>query len=144
MFKFSLACCISFLQTIDEKITTMPLPHFFYAEAISSIIAKLEMAKNIHLQAWKYLCHLHLYHILVECLSSNLWALKKISWFFPWSFLPVPAWKTKEKKLWKISPDPWNMSRMSNIESNKSQNGDLEDYNNISTFTTPSLKISLG
>ena len=38
---------------------------------------------------------------------------------------------------------------MSNIESNKSQNGGLEDYNNISDgilphFTTPSIKISLG
>ena len=40
-------------------------------------------------------------------------------------------------------------SRMSNIESNNSQNGGLEDYNNISDgifphFTTPSIKISLG
>ena len=38
---------------------------------------------------------------------------------------------------------------MSNIESNKSQNGGLEDYNNISDgifphFTTPSIKLSLG
>ena len=36
-----------------------------------------------------------------------------------------------------------------NIESNNSQNGGLEDYNNISDgifpqFTTPSIKISLG
>ena len=40
-------------------------------------------------------------------------------------------------------------SRSSNIESNKSQNGGSEDYNNISDgifphFTTPSIKISLG
>ena len=40
-------------------------------------------------------------------------------------------------------------SQMSNIESNNSQNGGLEDYNNISDgifphFTTPSIKISLG
>ena len=40
-------------------------------------------------------------------------------------------------------------SRTSNIESNNSQNGGLEDYNNISDeifphFTTPSIKISLG
>ena len=42
-----------------------------------------------------------------------------------------------------------NISRMSNIKSNNSQNGGLEDYNNISDgifphFTTPSIKISLG
>jgi hypothetical protein len=41
------------------------------------------------------------------------------------------------------------LSRMSNTESNKSQNGGLEDYSNISDgifphFTTPSIKISLG
>ena len=40
-------------------------------------------------------------------------------------------------------------SRMSKIESNKSQNGGMEDYNNISDeifphFTTPSIKTSLG
>jgi len=40
-------------------------------------------------------------------------------------------------------------SRVSNIESNNSQNVGLEDYNNISDgifphFTTPSIKISLG
>jgi len=40
-------------------------------------------------------------------------------------------------------------SRVSNIESNNSQNVGLEDYNNISdgifpNFTTPSIKISLG
>jgi hypothetical protein len=40
-------------------------------------------------------------------------------------------------------------SRTSNIESNKSQNGGLEDYNNISDgifphITTPSIKLSLG
>ena len=40
-------------------------------------------------------------------------------------------------------------SRVSNIESNNSQNVGLEDYNNISVgifphFTTPSIKISLG
>jgi hypothetical protein len=40
-------------------------------------------------------------------------------------------------------------SRASNIESNNSQNGGLEDYNNIFDgifphFTTPSIKISLG
>ena len=40
-------------------------------------------------------------------------------------------------------------SRVSNIESDNSQNGGLEDYNNISDgifphFTTPSVKISLG
>ena len=40
-------------------------------------------------------------------------------------------------------------SRMSNIESNNSQNGGLEDYINISDgifphFTTPSIKITLG
>ena len=42
-----------------------------------------------------------------------------------------------------------HISQMYNIESNKSQNGGLEDYNNISDgifphFTTPSIKISLG
>ena len=41
------------------------------------------------------------------------------------------------------------MSRTSNMESNNSQNGGLEDYKNISDgifphFTTPSIKISLG
>ena len=40
-------------------------------------------------------------------------------------------------------------SRVSNMESDKSQNVGLEDYNNISDrifphFTTPSIKISLG
>ena len=40
-------------------------------------------------------------------------------------------------------------SRVSNIESDNSQNVGLEDYNNISDgifphFTTPSIKISLG
>ena len=40
-------------------------------------------------------------------------------------------------------------SRVSNIESNNSQNVGLEDYNNISDgifphFTTPSIRISLG
>ena len=40
-------------------------------------------------------------------------------------------------------------SRTSDIESNKSQNGGLEDYKNISDgifphFTTPSIKLSLG
>ena len=42
-----------------------------------------------------------------------------------------------------------NFSRVSNIESDNSQNVGLEDYNNISVgifphFTTPSIKISLG
>ena len=42
-----------------------------------------------------------------------------------------------------------NSSRVSNIESDNSQNVGLEDYNNISDgifphFTTPSIKISLG
>ena len=42
-----------------------------------------------------------------------------------------------------------HMSWMSMIESNKSQNGGLEDYKNISDgifphFTTPSIIISLG
>ena len=42
-----------------------------------------------------------------------------------------------------------NISRVSNIESDNSQNVGLEDYNNISDrifphFTTPSIKISLG
>ena len=42
-----------------------------------------------------------------------------------------------------------DFSRASNIESNNSQNGGLEDYNNISDgifphFTTTSIKISLG
>ena len=41
-----------------------------------------------------------------------------------------------------------NQSRVSNIESNNSQNVGLEDYNNISEgifpyFTTPSIKITL-
>ena len=45
--------------------------------------------------------------------------------------------------------EDYKNSRTSNIESNKSQNGGLEDYNNISDgifphFTTPSIKISLG
>ena len=40
-------------------------------------------------------------------------------------------------------------SRVSNIDSDNSQNVELEDYNNISdgifpNFTTPSIKISLG
>ena len=40
-------------------------------------------------------------------------------------------------------------SRVSNIESDNSQNVGLEDYNNISDgifphFTTPSIKINLG
>ena len=40
-------------------------------------------------------------------------------------------------------------SRVSNIESDNSQNVGLEDYNNISDgifpyFTTPSIKITLG
>ena len=42
-----------------------------------------------------------------------------------------------------------NVSRVSNIESDNSQNVELEDYNNISDrifphFTTPSIKICLG
>ena len=42
-----------------------------------------------------------------------------------------------------------NRSRVSNIESNNSQNVGMEDYNNISDgifphLTTPSIKISLG
>ena len=42
-----------------------------------------------------------------------------------------------------------HISRVSNIESDNSQNVGLEDYNNISGgifphFTTPSIKISLG
>ena len=41
-----------------------------------------------------------------------------------------------------------DISWMSNIESNDSQNGGLEDYNNsdgiFPHFTTPSIKISLG
>ena len=42
-----------------------------------------------------------------------------------------------------------DLSRVSNIESDNSQNVGLEDYNNISDgifphFTTPSIKISLG
>ena len=63
--------------------------------------------------------------------------------------------KTREKKIWfviwavyledKSKPN----SQTSNIESNNSQNGGLEDYNNISDgifphFTTPSIKTSLG
>ena len=41
------------------------------------------------------------------------------------------------------------LSRVSNIESDNSQNVGLEDYNNISDgifpyFTTPSIKITLG
>ena len=48
----------------------------------------------------------------------------------------------RKKKQWEK-----NNSRMSNIESNKSQNGGLEDYNNISDrifphFTTPSIELS--
>jgi hypothetical protein len=48
-----------------------------------------------------------------------------------------------------VIPKERNNSRMSNIESNKSQNGGLEDYNNISDgsfphFTTPSIKLGLG
>ena len=56
-----------------------------------------------------------------------------------------------QKRVW-LCGDPYLgcviqvTSRMSNIES---QNGDLEDYNNISDeifphFTTPSMKLSLG
>ena len=42
-----------------------------------------------------------------------------------------------------------DISRVSNIESDNSQNVGLEDYNNISVgffphFTTPSIRISLG
>ena len=42
-----------------------------------------------------------------------------------------------------------NISRVSDIESDNSQNVGLEDYNNISDrifpyFTTPSIKITLG
>ena len=42
-----------------------------------------------------------------------------------------------------------DISRVSNIESDNSQNVGLEDYNNISVgifpyFTTPSIKITLG
>ena len=42
-----------------------------------------------------------------------------------------------------------DQSRVSNIDSDNSQNVGLEDYNNISdgifpNFTTPSIKISLG
>ena len=42
-----------------------------------------------------------------------------------------------------------HISRVSNIESDNSQNVGLEDYNNISDgifphFTTPSIKINLG
>ena len=45
--------------------------------------------------------------------------------------------------------DQLDLSRVSNIESDNSQNGGLEDYNNISDgifthFTIPSIKISLG
>ena len=52
-------------------------------------------------------------------------------------------WAKKKKKKFE------NTSRMSNIESNNSQNGGLEGYNNISDgifphFTTPSIKITLG
>ena len=45
--------------------------------------------------------------------------------------------------------EDYNNSQVSNIESDNSQNVGLEDYNNISDgifpyFTTPSIKISLG
>jgi hypothetical protein len=62
--------------------------------------------------------------------------------------------KEEKKQDWKAflfqRLRPFDIkSRMSNIESNKSQNGGLEDYNNISDgifphFTTTSIKLSLG
>ena len=52
-----------------------------------------------------------------------------------------------EPKLY--TPSTLNISRVSNIESDNSQNVGLEDYNNIFDrifpyFTTPSIKITLG
>ena len=49
----------------------------------------------------------------------------------------------------KTNTDIEDLSRVSNIESNNSQNVGLEDYNTISDgifphFTTPSIKIGLG
>ena len=58
--------------------------------------------------------------------------------------------KTKDrKKMTQVTEDSIDLSRVSNIESDNSQNVGLEDYNNISDgifphFTTPSIKITLG
>ena len=56
--------------------------------------------------------------------------------FMIWDFSPLIEWVLDN-------------SRVSNIESDNSQNVGLEDYNNISVgifpyFTTPSIKITLG
>jgi hypothetical protein len=56
------------------------------------------------------------------------------------------------KKVENVKKNRWyknDLSRVSNIESDNSQNVGLEDYNNISDgifpyFTTPSIKITLG
>jgi hypothetical protein len=53
------------------------------------------------------------------------------------------AQKDLKKKVFKVN------SQTSNIKSNNSQNGGLEDYNNISDgifphFTTLSIKLGLG
>ena len=101
------------------------------------------------------------------CVSSNLacWrASKKRPCCFPPLKKRVPnkniallLGTLKVSKSWKqfmvssILPknERWDNSRVSNIESDNSQNVGLEDYNNISVgffphFTTPSIRISLG
>ena len=59
----------------------------------------------------------------------------------------ILIWSLYSKRTWVNSQH--NSSRMSNIESNNSQNVGSEDYNNISDrifpyLTTPSIKITLG
>ena len=64
-------------------------------------------------------------------------------------YLPRVCKKTVDNCVSSVPMVSPFMSRVSNIESDNSQNGGLEDYNNISDrifshFTTPSIKISLG
>ena len=59
------------------------------------------------------------------------------------------AQELKREANAKAQLEAENISRVSNIESDNSQNVGLEDYNNISDrifphFTTPSIKICLG
>ena len=65
------------------------------------------------------------------------------------SGLPAPVKYINIINISCLGPFNNYMSRVSNIDSDNSQNVGLEDYNNISdgifpNFTTPSIKISLG
>ena len=104
---------------------------------------------NLCPEKWFVWCHLRFFRVWTFQIFDNPDFFQVFLIDCNPTFFSLPPWKKLGLSEHDVLGFETNLSRVSNIESDNSQNVGLEDYNNISDrifphFTTPSIKISLG